>query len=218
MFKEQHPRFWWKRVYSRFFNRWPLAHLKMQQKLTDLWKFPKRLAFLWKTKFNNSFSKYTLQWWQSSACGVICDVPQTVRWRKWLVGFKMCQRKKMTKNSLEIVFFAIFFMQTFACGESRIITGSSPLDNLIIRPLFHSFRNMTFRLVGQTGLRNTGKYLQEPLTKFPCDTTFGRSGKPPTSVHKLRPGEILRNTLQEIYFKGETLYHSYKFYMVFSKD
>ncbi|XP_055693017.1 phospholipase B1, membrane-associated-like [Lutzomyia longipalpis] len=102
----------------------------------------------------------------------------------------MCQRKKMTKNSLEIVVFAIIFVQTFTHCENRIITGSSPLDNLIIRPLFHSFRNMTFRLVGQTGLRNTGRYLQQPLEEFPCDTTFGRSEKPPTSVHKLRPGDI----------------------------
>uniref|UniRef100_A0A1B0CG62 Putative phospholipase b1 membrane-associated n=1 Tax=Lutzomyia longipalpis TaxID=7200 RepID=A0A1B0CG62_LUTLO len=92
----------------------------------------------------------------------------------------MCQRKKMTKNSLEIVVFAIIFVQTFTHCENRIITGSSPLDNLIIRPLFHSFRNMTFRLVGQTGLRNTGRYLQQPLEEFPCDTTFGRSEKPPT--------------------------------------
>lgn len=26
--------------------------------------------------------------------------------------------------------------------------------------------------------------------QFPCDTSFGRSPTPPTSVHKLRPGDI----------------------------
>lgn len=72
---------------------------------------------------------------------------------------------------------------------ARTITDSSPLDNLIIRPLFHKFRNFTFGIVGPTSLlKRSGKFYQSPLRRFPCDTTAGRSSEPPTSVHKLRPG------------------------------
>lgn len=97
-------------------------------------------------------------------------------------------------RSLLVIAAAVFvFIFIFSCCSevsARTITDSSPLDNLIIRPLFHKFRNITFGLVGPTSLlKRTGKFYQSPLRRFPCDTSFGRSREPPTSVHKLRPGK-----------------------------
>lgn len=90
-----------------------------------------------------------------------------------------------------IQIFVIILCGCAYLGNPRTITDSSPLDNLIIRPLFHKFRNFTFGIVGQTSLlKRTGKFYQSPLRRFPCDTSFGRSPEPPTSVHKLRPGKI----------------------------
>lgn len=84
----------------------------------------------------------------------------------------------------------VCLLSATAAGAERTITDSSPLDNLIIRPLFHKFRNFTFGIVGPTSLLNrSGKFYQSPLRFFPCDTSFGRSPEPPTSVHKLRPGK-----------------------------
>lgn len=94
------------------------------------------------------------------------------------------------KCVISVVLLLLVQVVTVWCGmRARLITDSSPLDNLIIRPLFHTFRNMTFRMVGQTSLvRKSGNFYQKPLTTFPCDTSFGRSAEPPTSIHKLRPG------------------------------
>lgn len=90
----------------------------------------------------------------------------------------------------------MLFMIVLSClggaqrSYARTITDSSALDNLLIRPLFHAMRNFTFAIVGPTSLlKRTGKFYQSPLRRFPCDTSFGRSPEPPTSVHKLRPGK-----------------------------
>lgn len=93
-------------------------------------------------------------------------------------------------NLLQI--FVIILCGCAYLANPRTITDSSPLDNLIIRPLFHKFRNLTFGIVGPTSLlKRTGKFYQKPLRRFPCDTSLGRSHESPTSVHTLRPGEIM---------------------------
>lgn len=93
-------------------------------------------------------------------------------------------------NLLQI--FVIILCGCAYLANPRTITDSSPLDNLIIRPLFHKFRNFTFGIVGPTSLlKRTGLFYQKPLRRFPCDTSLGRSHESPTSVHKLRPGEIV---------------------------
>lgn len=99
-------------------------------------------------------------------------------------------------NSISIQILVIIVVSGYLLlpppAYARTITDSSPLDNLIIRPLFHKFRNITFGIVGPTSLlRRTGKFYQSPLRQFPCDTSYGRSPEPPTSVHKLRPGKGL---------------------------
>lgn len=97
-------------------------------------------------------------------------------------------------NSISIQILVIIVVSGFLLLQAyaRTITDSSPLDNLIIRPLFHKFRNITFGIVGPTSLlKRTGKFYQSPLRQFPCDTSYGRSNEPPTSVHKLRPGKGL---------------------------
>lgn len=92
-------------------------------------------------------------------------------------------------NLLQI--FVIILCGCAYLANPRTITDSSPLDNLIIRPLFHKFRNFTFGIVGPTSLKRIGKFYQKPLRRFPCDTSLGRSHESPTSVHRLRPGEIM---------------------------
>uniref|UniRef100_A0A182K1T2 SGNH hydrolase-type esterase domain-containing protein n=1 Tax=Anopheles christyi TaxID=43041 RepID=A0A182K1T2_9DIPT len=67
------------------------------------------------------------------------------------------------------------------------------LDSAGIRPMFHLLRTFMFNVVGRTGQRTSGAFLQKRVPSevpFPCNVTLGRSAKVPTSVHKLRPGDI----------------------------
>ncbi|XP_040169796.1 phospholipase B1, membrane-associated-like [Anopheles arabiensis] len=67
------------------------------------------------------------------------------------------------------------------------------LDSAGMRPMFHFLRTWMFNIVGRTGQRTSGSFLQQripPEVPFPCNVTLGRSAKVPTSVHKLRPGDI----------------------------
>lgn len=67
------------------------------------------------------------------------------------------------------------------------------LDDPKYRFIFHGFRNFIFNSIGRTGLRTTGKFLQEKFPdkmQFPCDLRNRRSKDIPKSVHKLRPGDI----------------------------
>ncbi|XP_058461606.1 phospholipase B1, membrane-associated-like [Malaya genurostris] len=76
--------------------------------------------------------------------------------------------------------------------ENHIVT--SQLDaSMPIRMFYRSFREVYNRLLGPTGGRIQGAFLQPhvmPSVPFPCDTRGYRSQIVPTSVHKLRPGDI----------------------------
>uniref|UniRef100_A0A182MTA8 Uncharacterized protein n=1 Tax=Anopheles culicifacies TaxID=139723 RepID=A0A182MTA8_9DIPT len=66
-------------------------------------------------------------------------------------------------------------------------------DNAQWRVIFHLYRNVTLMMAGRTGYKTSGKFLQKKIpdtVPFPCDVAVGRSPEPPTSVHKLRPGDI----------------------------
>lgn len=62
------------------------------------------------------------------------------------------------------------------------------LDGDSMRSMYRSFRDFAMRIIGQTGRRTRGAFLQETDTKFPCNKSGMRSPNIPTSVHHLRPG------------------------------
>uniref|UniRef100_A0A182MY44 Phospholipase B1, membrane-associated n=1 Tax=Anopheles dirus TaxID=7168 RepID=A0A182MY44_9DIPT len=67
------------------------------------------------------------------------------------------------------------------------------LDGVGMRAVFRFLRTWMFNIVGRTGQRTSGSFLQDRVpaeVPFPCNITLGRSPKVPTSVHKLRPGDI----------------------------
>lgn len=76
-------------------------------------------------------------------------------------------------------------------GRARedVVYTTSFLDSNYVRTVFRSFRNMVFSMVGKTGDRTKGPFLQDEEDKFPCDLRNMRSAEIPTSVHRLRPGK-----------------------------
>ncbi|KAL1373949.1 hypothetical protein pipiens_018357, partial [Culex pipiens pipiens] len=76
--------------------------------------------------------------------------------------------------------------------ENHIVT--SQLDaSMPIRMFYRGFREVYNRLLGPTGDRVRGAFLQPhvmPNVPFPCETEGYRSERVPTSVHQLRPGDI----------------------------
>jgi hypothetical protein len=90
-------------------------------------------------------------------------------------------------------------------GRARedVVYTTSFLDSNYVRTVFRSFRNMVFSMVGKTGDRTKGPFLQEEEDKFPCDLRNMRSAEIPTSVHRLRPGKnnkkmMKRKTMKKI--------------------
>lgn len=65
------------------------------------------------------------------------------------------------------------------------------LDGDSMRSMYRSFRDFAMRIIGQTGRRTRGAFLQETDTKFPCNVTGMRSSIVPNSVHHLRPGRLI---------------------------
>ena len=77
------------------------------------------------------------------------------------------------------------------CEAKDITDVITSLDDPKYRFLFHRFRDWVFNRIGKTGLRTSGRFLQEKFSDkrpFPCDTRHSRSKDVPKSVHKLRPG------------------------------
>ncbi|XP_053658229.1 phospholipase B1, membrane-associated-like [Anopheles marshallii] len=67
------------------------------------------------------------------------------------------------------------------------------LDGVEMRAVFRFLRSWMFNIVGRTGQRISGSFLQEQIpthVPFPCNITLGKSAMVPTSVHKLKPGDI----------------------------
>lgn len=64
------------------------------------------------------------------------------------------------------------------------------LDGDSMRSMYRSFRDFAMRIIGQTGRRTRGTFLQDTDTKFPCNISGMRSETIPNSVHRLKPGKI----------------------------
>lgn len=93
-----------------------------------------------------------------------------------------------------IIFSIIFLKHFLPTAETKELSERiSLLDSFLSRFMYRSLRNLTLLTVGRTGRRTAGTFLQEPFLEddnFPCDTHVGKSVDVPTSVHKLRPGDI----------------------------
>ncbi|XP_052873447.1 phospholipase B1, membrane-associated-like [Anopheles cruzii] len=76
--------------------------------------------------------------------------------------------------------------------ENHIVT--SRLDaSEPVRMMYRGIREVYNRLLGPTGMRDEGVALQArvpPSVPFPCDVRGFRSSPPPTSVHRLKPGDF----------------------------
>jgi hypothetical protein len=97
----------------------------------------------------------------------------------------------MKLNYFTIILVLIYLLFV---SEARDITDMiTAFDNPRYRFLFHRFRDWVFNRIGKTGLRTTGKFLQDKYPEnmpFPCDTRNFRSKDIPKIVHKLRPGDF----------------------------
>lgn len=82
-------------------------------------------------------------------------------------------------------------------GRDDLVYTTSFLDGDQMRTFYRTFRDLAMRIVGQTGRRTRGPFLQETENKFPCNVTGMRSETVPTSVHRLRPGT--RTVAPQIY-------------------
>ncbi|XP_049289997.1 phospholipase B1, membrane-associated-like isoform X2 [Anopheles funestus] len=99
-----------------------------------------------------------------------------------------------------VVCVLVFSLLPLTYGRARrkdahvdITDQTTVLDGVGMRAVFRFLRSWMFDVVGRTGQRMSGSYLQEQIPShvpFPCNITLGRSTKVPTSVHKLRPGDI----------------------------
>lgn len=99
------------------------------------------------------------------------------------------KKKMLTKWILPVTLFILIHLSSTA----DITKQKTVLDRLEYRNLFHVVRNFFFNMIGSTGKRTKGTYFQEPFplkAKFPCDSVLKRSSVRPTSIQKLRPGDI----------------------------
>lgn len=77
-----------------------------------------------------------------------------------------------------------------ARARDDVVHSTSFLDSAYIRTLVRNVRNMILRIVGGTGERMEGPFFLDENMEFPCAIKNRRSPQIPTSVHRLRPGEI----------------------------
>ncbi|XP_037033341.1 phospholipase B1, membrane-associated-like [Bradysia coprophila] len=96
----------------------------------------------------------------------------------------------MTNKVKQLLLTATILLCIQRLTAKDIVEETSMLDSGFMRSLFHSFRDFTFRLVGSTSRKTRGNFLQEPNENFPCDLRGMRSKRVPTSVHRLKPGDI----------------------------
>lgn len=89
--------------------------------------------------------------------------------------------------------------QTPATSSSSIsndvVEQTTMLDSAFVRTIFHAVRDFTFRwIVATANKQPSPKYLSPQPEQFPCDLRLGRSNTPPSSVHRLRPGNLTHET------------------------
>lgn len=91
---------------------------------------------------------------------------------------------------ISIIYLVISLLCCCYCASDReeYEHPISFLDGDSMRSMYRSFRDFAMRIIGQTGRRTRGTFLQDTDTKFPCNVTGMRSSVVPTSVHRLKPG------------------------------
>lgn len=91
---------------------------------------------------------------------------------------------------ISIIYLVISLLCCCSCASDReeYEHPISFLDGDSMRSMYRSFRDFAMRIIGQTGRRTRGTFLQDTDTKFPCNVTGMRSSIVPTSVHRLKPG------------------------------
>lgn len=113
----------------------------------------------------------------------------------------------MMKKFSHIQFLVIIYFG-FNSNLNQINGHTQPtiVDNMVLRSIFHTFRNYIFHSVGRTSekIPHGSFYLQKsfPFNQpFPCRLNNTRSYEIPSSVHKLRPGmmQIFKNIYVHMY-------------------
>lgn len=95
--------------------------------------------------------------------------------------------------SIKWILPVVLLMFIHLTSSADITKQKTVLDRMEYRDLFHVVRNFFFNMIGPSGKRTKGNYFQKPFppkSKFPCDLQNSRSPTRPTSIHKLRPGDI----------------------------
>lgn len=92
-------------------------------------------------------------------------------------------------STLVCLCFILFGHPTIVNGRDDIVYTTSFLDGDSMRSMYRTFRDLALRILGQTGRRTRGAFLQETEGDFPCNVTGMRSATIPKSVHRLRPGK-----------------------------
>lgn len=101
---------------------------------------------------------------------------------------------KLTAPATVQLIFTLFFLTICTrCAAQRdeYEHPISFLDGDSMRSMYRSFRDFAMRIIGQTGRRTRGTFLQDTDTKFPCNRSDMRSANGASSVHRLRPGKLL---------------------------
>lgn len=106
-------------------------------------------------------------------------------------NMNMLKRFNMLHTNFWLPLLIIILYCHLECVNCRRdIVYASFLDNRQMRSFYRTFRDIASRLIGQTGWRTKGSFLQgESKDDFPCNVTGMRSETVPNSVHKLRPGK-----------------------------
>lgn len=99
---------------------------------------------------------------------------------------------KLTTPAVVQLIFALFFLLICSRCTAREEDEHpiSFLDGDSMRSMYRSFRDFAMRIIGQTGRRTRGTFLQDTDTKFPCNRSDMRSTTVPMSVHRLKPGKL----------------------------
>lgn len=104
-----------------------------------------------------------------------------------------------TRIHLKIIFIllsTILSQYHYVNGRDDLVYNTSFLDGSQFRRFYRTFRDLAMFIVGQTGQRTRGPFLQETAEQqFPCNVTGMRSETVPTSVHRLRPGKYTHYVL-----------------------
>lgn len=97
---------------------------------------------------------------------------------------------KLTVIYISIIYLVISILCNCCVnGREEYEHPISFLDGDSMRSMYRSFRDFAMRIIGQTGRRTRGTFLQDTDTKFPCNVSGMRSATIPTSVQQLRPGK-----------------------------